>query len=81
MGSIRKMKKEYEKIKELKIIHKEFSKINYLGVNLWPILTLPVYSFYQCKYIMKSSFQEVTIKRLLGFLFFKQTFRISDNQK
>jgi hypothetical protein len=74
-------KKEYKKIKELKIIHKEFSKINYLGVNLWPVLTLPIYQFYQHNYLMKVSLPEITIKRILGFLFMKQTFEISNNQK
>lgn len=81
LGGIRKMKKEYEKIKELKIIHKEFSKINYLGVNLWPVMALPIYSFYQYKYIMGDSFPEITFKRILGFLFLKQTFKISNDQK
>jgi len=74
------VKKQYEKIKELKIIHESFSKIDYLGVNLWNIMAPSIYHWYENKYIRKNYFPEPNFKRMFGFLLTKESFKISNRK-
>ena len=65
-----------DKIPFIKKLYTFYSKINYRGINLWPVMADDVYTYYQNQ---NRNFWE-RLRLIIRFIFFRENFRVEESR-